>query len=584
MAEDEELNSSKSGENSMLREAVEAVRQGDRARARDLLTRLLKADQNNATYWLWLSAVVESPKERLYCLQTALKLDPENVSVRRGLTLLGGLEPDEAISPFPMNRPRSWEENLAVQDEKAEKPRGWANPVARLFIILGIGIVVLGLFVGGYTLFSRVASRPAPYRTPTHRPTFTLSPTSTTTPVDRTATPTFLGPTPLSFFLVATYTPTPLYVVTEHPVLTRDLFRAGLRFMAVRQYETARVQFRLVLQSEPAAADAFYYIAETHRLEGNYVNARDAYQEAININANFAPAFVGRGMANLALNPDADVKGDFDNAITLDPQFVDAYIQRAAYWTAHGNPGAAIADLKTAIDMRPDSALAWMNLARAQLSNGENEAALASALRANQIDLTLVPVYLTLAQAYIATGQTAQAVAVLQTYTIYEPNDTSAFLSLGTAYNAAGEFQRAQEVLSQYIDANLHSAEAYYQRGLAYLNLNNPNLAEADFKQALSFDPADFDSHLGLARAYDMQGKPGDAYIQAEQNALPLAKTDGTKAQCYYWEAIFLEHIPDLPSATAYWKRMLQLPESAMPLEWRTTAFEHLGITPTPKP
>jgi Tfp pilus assembly protein PilF len=76
MADIEDPFAEESGENTMLREAVNALRLGDRTRARDLLTRLLKTDQKNATYWVWLSAVVDSQKERLYCLQRALEADP----------------------------------------------------------------------------------------------------------------------------------------------------------------------------------------------------------------------------------------------------------------------------------------------------------------------------------------------------------------------------------------------------------------------------------------------------------------------------------------------------------------------------
>ena len=93
-------------EDTMFREAVEALRQGNRARAKELLTLLLKDEQTNAVYWVWMSAAVDSPKERLYCLQTAYKLDPENASAKRGLVLLGALPPDETTQPFPMNRPR----------------------------------------------------------------------------------------------------------------------------------------------------------------------------------------------------------------------------------------------------------------------------------------------------------------------------------------------------------------------------------------------------------------------------------------------------------------------------------------------
>jgi hypothetical protein len=72
-----------------------------RSRAKELLTLLLKTDQNNPTYWIWLSAAVDAPKERIYCLQTALKLDPENGTAKRGLILLGALAPDETVPAVP---------------------------------------------------------------------------------------------------------------------------------------------------------------------------------------------------------------------------------------------------------------------------------------------------------------------------------------------------------------------------------------------------------------------------------------------------------------------------------------------------
>ncbi len=61
-------------------DAVDALRQGDRARGKEILTRLLKTDQNNPNYWIWMSAAVDTAKERIYCLETALKLEPGNVS------------------------------------------------------------------------------------------------------------------------------------------------------------------------------------------------------------------------------------------------------------------------------------------------------------------------------------------------------------------------------------------------------------------------------------------------------------------------------------------------------------------------
>src|SRR5258706_933449 len=124
-------------EDNTFQEAVDAVRRGDKTRAKSLFTDLLKEDQNNATYWIWLSAAVDNSKERIYCLQTALKLDPENGTAKRGLVLLGALQPDENIQPFPMNRPRAWEEKLLLANEKP-KERGLKviarSPAVRLVV------------------------------------------------------------------------------------------------------------------------------------------------------------------------------------------------------------------------------------------------------------------------------------------------------------------------------------------------------------------------------------------------------------------------------------------------------------------
>jgi len=88
----------------------------------------------------------ETNKERIYCLQTALKLDPENASAKRGLTLLGAIPPDESIQPFPLNRPRAWEEKLLLANEQPQRkvsPARWR----RLAIIVVVGVVVVGLVV-----------------------------------------------------------------------------------------------------------------------------------------------------------------------------------------------------------------------------------------------------------------------------------------------------------------------------------------------------------------------------------------------------------------------------------------------------
>ena len=149
-------------DDAVFQEAVDALREGNKTRARELLTGLLKNDQNNVTYWVWMSSTVDTPKERIYCLQTALKLDPENVAAKRGLILHGALPPDESIRPFPLNRPRAWEEKLLLAHEKP-KLKGWAafkaSPAVRLGGFATLGVVLVGAVILSFLIWGRSEER-----------------------------------------------------------------------------------------------------------------------------------------------------------------------------------------------------------------------------------------------------------------------------------------------------------------------------------------------------------------------------------------------------------------------------------------
>jgi tetratricopeptide (TPR) repeat protein len=574
-------------EDTMLQEAIQALHQKDRARARDLLTRLLKTDQNNATYWVWMSAAVDTQKERQYCLQTGLKLDPGNAAAKRGLILLGALPPDDSILPFPLNHTRLWEEKLAIQEEEKPKKRGWANPLVRLAVAIGGAVILIGLVLLGVMLPRGEGARLL--QTPTHHPTATATLTPSFTPLFRTPTPTFSAKTPLWMLLPATYTPTPLYVTTKHPVTSSDAYSAAIRYFKQGDYQNAINLMQQVLVIEPGAADAYYYIGESYRFLGNNAKALDAYNAAVQINANFAPGYLGQAMALEALDFETDVMGYLDQAIQLDPQFAAAYLERGMQRINHGDPQAALDDLVRVISLSPGSPLVYLYLAQAQMALGRYDQALESAKKANELDITLLPAYLVLGQAYSVTGQLEQAVGALQTYTLYQPNDLSALIILGAAFNAVGDYKAAIFALDRAIGMDKKLTEAYYQRGMANLGLEELDLAEQDFKTAVANDPFDFDSHLGLARVYLLQGHAGEAYSQIERNARPLVKNDQSlQAQADYWEAISLEQLGETKAAEHYWHNLLVLPpdfvlsKEVVPADWRAQAGQRLEITPSP--
>src|SRR5258706_15574652 len=168
-------------DDAIFQEAVEALRAGNKTKARELFTDLIKTDQSNVTYWIWLSSAMETTKERVYCLQTAFKLDPENATAKRGLILLGALSADDTIQPFPLNRPRAWEERLLLAHEKP-KLKGWAGVRASPVFRLGIVILLVGGLIAGVVFGFIIPSTLRAQSAPTHilgtPQTYTPSPTS----------------------------------------------------------------------------------------------------------------------------------------------------------------------------------------------------------------------------------------------------------------------------------------------------------------------------------------------------------------------------------------------------------------------
>jgi len=61
-----------------LQQGIDAAKSGDKVRAFQLLTRATRDSVSAEQAWLWLAGVVTSDAERLFCLDSALRINPNN--------------------------------------------------------------------------------------------------------------------------------------------------------------------------------------------------------------------------------------------------------------------------------------------------------------------------------------------------------------------------------------------------------------------------------------------------------------------------------------------------------------------------
>ncbi len=570
----------------IFQEAVESLRSGNKSRARDLLTQLLKVEQGNPTYWIWLSASMDSQKERIYCLQTALKLDPENGTAKRGLILLGAMQPDETIQPFPLNRPRAWEEKLLLSHEKPkEKKPLLKNPIIRL---AGIAAIVVGLCAAvlfGFVLPRRTTIVRTPTFTPGPSPTFTATPTV----FGATAAPTsaVIGPTPLWMLLPQTYTPTALYINTPRPPQSIDQFRLAKQAYEKGDWDSFIQNMQIIAAGEPDSADVFYYIGEAYRFKGQSEEARKAYNNALEINDNFGPAYLGLARARLMDDPNANVEGLFEEAIARDPNFGEIYLERARYYINNNQFEDALNDLETADKLMPNSPLVYMEYANAYLGMGDKKKALEAGEKAYSLDITMLPVYELLGKLYMENGDYSRAIEALELYVVYENQDATAYAMIGQAYYEMKDYKAAVEHFDLAYKLTPNGLKKYrLYRGLANLELGNVDEAVGDLEDALNEDDRSFEVNLALTRAYYLQEKYGSAFLRVEA-ITSLAETDEQTALALYWRGRVQEKRNDgLPDAIQAWQDLLAMDPDVMTPEMRAEAEESLSkyVTPTVSP
>ncbi len=581
----------------MFQEAQNAFAAGQHERAKDLLTRLLRKDQNNAEYWLWMSTVVESPGERVFCLEKAIKLDPNNVAVRRGLVLHGALPPNDNLPPAaPVRRRRTGDAadqrvsvKVSVDGLSSFKGGGlqqlWSRPVVRYSLFGAGGLAALVIIV--LIIVSAVNGRPQQVaQQSTRRPSATApSPTNTllptASPVVKSPTPTFIGPTPLWMFLEATYTPTPRYIETPHAII--ESFRAGLRAYDRGDYLTMAQHMAQASRDDPGSPDILYYLGEAYRLQGKYQEAINTFSQAITVNAGFAPPYLGRARARLALNPATDVSKDLAQAIEIDPRFQEAYLERASFLINNGDPDGAMEDLAIAETIPPPAPMLYVLRAEARLILDDAPGALEDALKAHEMDFTLLPAYLTLGRAYLANENLAQAKNNIEIYLRYIEENPQAYVMMGSIYYESAEYEDALEAYDQALKLDEDLIIVYWYRGRVYIELGDGQKAVNDIVKAQRQNTQSFLINVDLGRAFMVAERLNDAYRQLTL-ANNLAQDDSQHAVVYYWRAQVLELAGNPRGAKDDWENLLALPPEAVPPEWITIANEHMLILVSPTP
>jgi tetratricopeptide (TPR) repeat protein len=174
----------------------------------------------------------------------------------------------------------------------------------------------------------------------------------------------------------------------------RNLNHEGETFLQLREYDEAVRCFTKALSAR-STAWSYAHRGEAKRLMGDYSDAQEDFDKAIELDSSYAWAWAHRGEAKRQMggqdNKEAARK-DFDQAITLNPSYAWAVAHRGATFDLDQNSDLpdALQDFEQAINLYSGYAWAYAFRSIVHLRMGEGEKAWYDLLKAISLDNTII--------------------------------------------------------------------------------------------------------------------------------------------------------------------------------------------------
>ncbi len=254
------------------------------------------------------------------------------------------------------------------------------------------------------------------------------------------------------------------------------------------------------------------------------------FDEAINLDPNFATAYNNRGNVYLDIKEHQHALEDYDRAIALDPNYAMAYNNRGAVYHDLKKYQQALKEFNQAIAFAPNYVMAYYNRGNIYRDLKQYKQALEDYDQAIAFDPNDAEVYNNRGLVYRDLKQYKQALQDFDQAIVFDPNDAMAYNNRGLVYRDLKQYKQALEDYDQAIAFDPNDAEAYNNRGNVYADLKEYQQALENFDRAITLNPNDAEAYNNRGNAYlDLK-----MYQQALEDYDQALSLDPDDALVYY--------------------------------------------------
>ena len=258
------------------------------------------------------------------------------------------------------------------------------------------------------------------------------------------------------------------------------------------------------------SAYAEFYAGITHQLKGEFTEAIQHYDVAIERNPRLMMAYSNRGTSRMAVGDHAGAIADITHVVEADPRDTGALSNRALAYRHSGDETRAMQDWDRAIGIDPHRADAFVNRGNLHHAKGDHDQAIRDYDKALVIEPRSAFTLSTRGNAYSSKGDHTRAVRDHDQAVALAPAVAPIQGNRGKAYWRAGDYKSAVRDFTTAL--RLDPDWDYFNgRGSAHLRLGYPNRAVRDFDEAIALNPRAGVAYHNRALARCALGDPGGA-------------------------------------------------------------------------
>ena len=287
----------------------------------------------------------------------------------------------------------------------------------------------------------------------------------------------------------------------------------GLRAYEEKQYEKAVEMFTALVEHSEIEAKwlpvALSWRGGTYRKMKRYDDALKDFDRAIEIDLDYAWAFVHRGINYRLMERYEDALKNFDRAIEIDSDYLFALAQRGIHYRLMECYEDALKDFNCAIEIDPNYKWAIAQRGYTYHLMKRYDDALKDFNRAIEIDSDYKWAIAQRGYTYRWMKRYEDALKDFNRAIEIDLDYTWALACRGEYYLIVKQYDEAITDLNRAIELKNSSNWRLYLRALVYKALNQPDKAQSDFANAVKFaklkydeNPQDWQNTLNLALYY----------------------------------------------------------------------------------